>query len=254
MLTHFKDPNNVNFTLCGKLINSRKVVLQITYNKSCINCNNCRNIIFKNSNIRNSQKFPKDPEIPNIQEVVSAQIYFETKEAAKILGLSTSQIRRLTDLGKLTCSKIKGIRKFTKTDIDNYIEEKEQFLAQNFITFNGRKIKISKKLENIDFLKLGKIRDSILSKEWNITISNIHKIRKQLKIPSYAENIIKPKIKSDLIEYLQNNSQNVCIADFYRQYSTQINLKLQDLQKIADELGIEIKFKYPNNRNTQLAS
>lgn len=124
-----------------------------------------------------------------------SQLHYDPKtilnirEVAFLLKISLSSVRNLTNNKLLICSRDNSNeRLFTLGDVNFYTENVK------FTTFNGIKIKLSKKLKKIDLNELGKKSDSAIARKYKMANSTIHLLRNNFKIPPFQKH--SPKTKS----------------------------------------------------------
>ena len=107
--------------------------------------------------------------------MVESPKYFNSCEAANILGVNVSSIKRWTEEGKLECIKTAGgHRKFTTAHLAKFIEENEQksSRAHLFPVENEQDLELSYYITRGNF---GYLRDYVTENSLDCNREQVHK-------------------------------------------------------------------------------
>lgn len=175
---HIRNKDNKNFTLCGKLINSAKNKLCLSYYSDKPNCNEC---IIKFEQIKNKLKI-------NLQNKINNNQFLNLQESSWVLKSSPRILKKLVENKLLNCTNRKSRLIFKYEDLLNFKDKfHNDFVGKSlfYISFNNKRIKVSKKLKHLNPLDLGKDTDKKIAAKYNVSKSEIHLIRNKFGIPCF---------------------------------------------------------------------
>jgi len=246
VLNHAVDFKHSTLTVCGKLINSPKNLLNTCLEISKISCGECNKRIIKFINHKTPQ--------------CSKKIHFFINGLSFCNQHLLSSRKRLlltTNLHEVNCKLCKKIYNF-ELKKKNLLDKKiikvpyrlKKIISEEKVVKNKFKTikKVQKSLKDDKNLELlGKHPDKYLALQWNVSTSTICNWRQKLQILSFVAtklNVFKQKLRNDIIEYIRENKECISRKHFCDKYAYTFSLISCGLIRvIANEIKVDILYK-----------